>query len=171
MDWKFRASLKVELRLIQVGKFRRVWFAYVNRCLPHMKGFQTNFTAIKKEDMARRVIANTIFFLWANFISSDECYSLKPVHSVIVESRQPNVPFVGWYRRQIVCGRPFVPLFSFWGSGRQPPRGVPWKLSSQLKQISTLWECSWGGKRLDSRPWRGEIPDANTIKWFIENID
>jgi len=44
---------------------------------------------------------------------------------------------------------------------REPPRGDPWKLSSQLKQMSTLRKCSRGGKRIDPRPWKRKIPDAN----------
>jgi len=43
----------------------------------------------------------------------------------------------------------------------QPPRGDPWKLSSQLKQMSTPRECFRGGKRKNSRPWKRKIPDAN----------
>jgi len=41
----------------------------------------------------------------------------------------------------------------------QPLRDDPWQLSSQLKQMTTPWECFRGGKRIDLRPRKQKIID------------
>jgi len=43
-----------------------------------------------------------------------------------------------------------------------PCRGDPWKLSSQLKKMSTLRKCSQGGNTIDPRLQKRKIPDAYT---------
>jgi len=70
---------------------------------------------------------------------------------------KPSVPFGGWDRR-LVCDQPFAPHLQF-AEGTKPklPHADPWKLSSQLKQMSTLRECSRGGKRIDPRPQKRKI--------------
>jgi len=44
---------------------------------------------------------------------------------------------------------------------RQSPCSDPWKLSSQLKQMSTPRECYRGGKRINPRTRKWKISDAN----------
>jgi len=56
--------------------------------------------------------------------------------------------------RQVSCRQPPRQEITSTARGlcQQPPRGDPWKMSSQLKQMKTPRECIRSGKRIDPRP-------------------